>query len=100
MLNVSSRCKFDSSVLQDYPEDDMEVEPSMCVSYAKSPYKKTRRSICKVTMVLDLITLLIYNILYTRYIIYIYIFIFGWFKNPKYIQMIVDQGLSVALKAQ
>ena len=71
MLNVSSRCKFVSSVLQDYPEDDMEVEPSMCVSYAKSPYKKTRRSICKVTMVLDLI--LIYNILYTRYIIYIYI---------------------------
>ncbi|XP_063685403.1 uncharacterized protein LOC134819395 [Bolinopsis microptera] len=36
--------------LADYPEpEDMEIQidPSMCVSYVKSPYKKTRRSICK-----------------------------------------------------
>jgi len=43
--------EFNVTSHQDYPEEEeMEtgVEQTMCVSYVKSPYKKTRRSICKV----------------------------------------------------
>ncbi|KAL5267939.1 hypothetical protein ACHWQZ_G004855 [Mnemiopsis leidyi] len=48
--NEDNFSKTITEELADYPEPeemDVQVDPSMCVSFVKSPYGKTRRSICK-----------------------------------------------------